>query len=212
MLIDTYDTVEGARRAAAVEPPVAAVRIDSGDHAALALNVRRELDGRGRGSVRIVASGDLDEHSIAEIVGRGAPIDAFGVGTEMITSRDAPALSMVYKLVEVNGAGRIKLSPGKVTYPMAKQVFRRRDAAGRFQGDLVGLAEERAEGEPLLVPYLRGGTLATELPPLEAIRERCAAQVAAIPETLRRLDATSTYRVEYTDALKAEAERLGSHH
>ena len=96
----------------------------------------------------------------------------------MVTSRDAPALSIVYKLVELDGAGRIKLSPGKKTYPWAKQVYRRRDADGRFAGDRVTRADEPAEGEPLLVPIVRGGKLVSRLPGLDAIRARTAAMPA----------------------------------
>ena len=103
LLVDTYDTLEGVRHAAAIEPPVRAIRIDSGDLASLATQARAILDQLGRSSVKIIASGDLDEYKIARIVAAGAPVDGFGVGTELITSRDAPALAMVYKLVELEG-------------------------------------------------------------------------------------------------------------
>ena len=175
---------EGVRHAAAIEPPVRAIRIDSGDLAHEARQARTILDQLGRSSVKIIASGDLDEYKIAELVGSGAPVDGFGVGTELITSRDAPALAMVYKLVELEGQGKFKLSPGKRTYPMAKQVFRRRDQNSRFCGDHVTQAEETAEGEPLLIPILRSGRLVTELPTLEGIRVRCRDQLAALPERL----------------------------
>ncbi len=128
-----------------------------------------------------MVSGDLDEHRIAALVEAGAPVDGFGVGTELITSRDAPALGMVYKLVELDGEGKYKLSPAKRTYPMAKQVFRRRDGAGRFAGDHVARADEAGEGEPLLVPVVRGGKLVAPLPTLESIRSRCRDQLAALP-------------------------------
>ena len=136
-----------------------------------------------------MASGDLDEYQIARLLAASAPIDGFGVGTELITSRDAPALSMVYKLVEIDGEGRFKLSPGKKTYPMAKQVDRRRDPQGIFRGDVVMRSDETAEGEPLLVPIVRAGRLVNELPSLETIRARCADQLAALPERLKDLDA-----------------------
>src|SRR5262249_36544740 len=138
-------------------------------------------------------SGDLDEYRIAELVSSGAPIDGFGVGTELITSRDAPALGMVYKLVELDGQGKIKLSPGKRTYPMAKQVFRRRDSDGRFAGDLVTRADESAEDEPLLVPIVRDGRLVQRLPALDSIRERCREQLASLPKRLQGLDAPPDY-------------------
>src|SRR5919106_348030 len=107
LLIDTYDTVEGARRAAEVAHELAgdgihvgAVRIDSGDLGRLAVEVRAVLDGAGLTEVQILASGDLDEHRIADLLAAGAPIDAFGVGTQLGTSGDAPSLGAVYKLVE----------------------------------------------------------------------------------------------------------------
>ena len=142
-----------------------------------------------------MVSGDLDEYKIARLVEAGAPVDGFGVGTELITSRDAPALAMVYKLVELDGQGKFKLSPGKKTYPMAKQVFRRRDAAGRFSGDHVTRADETAEGEPLLVPILRAGRLVDPLPsldehprPLPRSARRAAAAPAAAGRAARLSD------------------------
>jgi nicotinate phosphoribosyltransferase len=208
LLVDTYDTPEGVRRAAAIEPPVGAIRIDSGDLADEARQARTILDQLGRASVKIIASGDLDEFKIANLLAAGAPIDGFGVGTELITSRDAPALAMVYKLVELDGEGKFKLSPGKRTYPMAKQVFRRRDENSRFCGDHVTLAEEHAEGDPLLTPILRSGRLVTNLPTLESIRARCRDQLAALPEKLLALDAQPDYPITYSDALEAHAHRL----
>lgn len=209
LLVDTYDTLEGIRLAAAIEPPVRAVRLDSGDLLELSRGGRAILDAAGRGEVTIFASGDLDETEIARLLAAGAPIDAFGVGTELVTSRDAPALSMVYKLVAVGGEGRVKLAPGKRTYPLAKQVWRRLDPEGRFAGDHVTAATETSEGEPLLVPIVRGGRLAGPLPQLDAIRARCAAQLAALPEDLRRLDDAPPYPVSYSAHLESEARRLG---
>ncbi len=208
LLVDTYDTLEGVKHAAAIEPPIPAIRIDSGDLDDLTRHARAILDERGRTGVKIMVSGDLDEERIARLVEAGAPVDGFGVGTELITSRDAPALGMVYKLVELDGQGRYKLSPAKRTYPMAKQVFRRRDAAGRFAGDLVTRADESADGEPLLVPFLCGGHLVEPLPSLDSIRERCRAQLAALPARLLALDARPDYPITYSDTLEADARRL----
>lgn len=209
LLVDTYDTERGVAVAAAIEPAVQGVRIDSGDMLVLARKARAILDAAGRGDVKIFGSGDLDEHAIAALVEAGAPYDAFGVGTELITSRDAPALSLVYKLVELEGKGRIKLSPGKKTYPLAKQVYRQVDASGRFRADHVTKAEESAPGAPLLVPIVRNGALVAPLPSLEAIRERCREQLAALPEGLRGLTGSPTYPVSYSDQLEDEARRLG---
>jgi nicotinate phosphoribosyltransferase len=208
LLVDTYDTLEGVRRAALIEPPVQAVRIDSGDLGTLARQARSILDQRGRSAVKIVASGDLDEYRISQLVASGAPVDGFGVGTELVTSRDAPALAMVYKLVELEGEGKFKLSEGKKAYPFARQVYRRRDPEGRFCGDHVVRADETAEGEPLLVPVLRSGRLLTGLPSLESIRRRCREQLAALPERLQRLDSQPDYPVTHSELLTSDASRL----
>ena len=210
LLVDTYDTLEGVRHAAEIEPAVQGIRLDSGDLGDLARSSRTILDARGRASVTIAASGDLDEFAVAELLAGGAPIDAFGIGTELITSRDAPALAMVYKLVAIDGRGRIKLSPGKRTYPLAKQVFRRSGPDGRFAGDLVAGADESADGEPLLVPVLRGGRPIGPMPALEAIRDRCRSQRGALPESLRALVRAGSYPISYSEALEAEARRLES--
>lgn len=210
LLVDTYDTLEGVRLAATLDAPVSAIRIDSGDTAELARRAREILDAHGRANVQILASGDLEETSLAAFAEADAPIDGYGIGTELVTSRDAPALSMVYKLVELEGRGVYKLAPGKRTYPAAKQVYRRLDADGRFAGDLAARVDEPppTEGEPLLIPILRGGRPAAPLPSLDAIRRHCAAQLAALPEPLKDLETDYVYPVEYSDLLEAEARRL----
>ncbi len=209
LLVDTYDTLEGVRLAATIEPPVSGVRLDSGDLAALSREARRILDAMDRRDTRIIVSGDLDEQKIAELVEAEAPIDAFGVGTELVTSRDAPALSMVYKLVAIDGEGRVKRSPGKRTYPLAKQVWRRRAPDGTFAGDHVTRHDERAEGEPLLYPVIRQGAVMEGLPDIEAIRRHAREQQAALPVSLRGLEGGTEYPVTYSEALEGEARRLG---
>jgi nicotinate phosphoribosyltransferase len=209
LLVDTYDTDQGVRIAASIEPPIQAVRIDSGDLGAASKSARAILDGSDRPGVKILASNDLDESKIDELLTAGAPIDSFGVGTELITSRDAPAISMVYKLVELDGAGRIKKSAGKRTYPMAKQVRRFRGADGKFALDRVTMADEQSAGEPLLAPILRGGRLVGPLPRLDAIRDHCRGEREALPDRLRGVVAEPSYPLEYSDALEAEAVRLG---
>jgi len=209
LLVDTYDTLEGVRHAAAIEPPIKAIRLDSGDLAELAKAARGILDSANRQATKILASNDLNEEKIADLVRAGAPIDSFGVGTELITSRDAPALSMVYKLVAIDGVGRVKLAPAKRTYPLAKQVFRRSDGQGRFTGDHVTRWDEIVDGEPLLSCVVREGRLAKELPTLESIRDRCQVQIAALPDSLRGVDSGADYPITYSDALESEATRLG---
>src|SRR5262249_37067292 len=134
---------------------------------------------------------------------------AFGVGTEMITSRDAPALSVVYKLVALNGAGRFKLSPGKKTYPLGKQGFRLPDGLGRFAGDHLAAAHETCDGEALPAPVILAGALAAPLPTLDAIRAHCRRQLTALPDALRGVNPSPSYPLSYSDTLEREAERLG---
>ncbi len=181
LLIDTYDTVEGARRAVAAMDELGAaqaVRLDSGDLAELAKQVRAVLDEGGYPGVRILASGDLDEHRVADLVAAEAPIDAFGVGTRLGTSADAPYLGMVYKLVEQDGEPRVKLAPGKKTLPGRKQLWRYADH------DLLALEGEEVppDGRPLLAPVWRGqGRLRPEEALSEA-RERCLDALATRPD------------------------------
>ncbi len=212
LLVDTYETGEGVRLAAQIEPPIQAIRIDSGDLLVEARRARQILDHHDRRSVQIVLSGDLDEDSIARLVKEDAPVDLFGVGTELVTSGGAPALSMVYKLVESAGLGRIKKSPGKRTYPLAKQVIRRGGADGNISSDLVIHEGETFDGRPLLEPILESGRLVESLPTLESIRTRLANEIASLPRALRELDTSWQYPIEYSDFLQAEATRLGLEH
>lgn len=215
LLVDTYDTIEGVREVCRLaaelgdEFGVSAIRLDSGDLAALATEARRMLDEAGLQRVGIVASGGLDEHSIAALRAAGAPIDTFAVGTQVATSADQPVLDTVYKLAEYAGEGRIKLSTAKLTLPGRKQVYRRsRD--GRATGDVVGLEGEPLEGAPLLVEMMRDGRrVASYEGALEAARARAAAGVASLPAGLRSLErADGPYPVEVSAGLRAEVERI----
>lgn len=179
-LIDTYDTIEGARTAARLGKPLWGVRLDSGDLPRLARGVRRILDNAGLRDARIMASGDLDEAKIAGIVSAGVPIDAFGVGTELATSLDAPTMGSIYKLVEIRHDGQTrhtaKQSTDKGTIPGAKQLFRFPDY------DLLALHSECAGGaEAMLRPVIVGGRLIEPLPPAAAIRERARAALTPWP-------------------------------
>lgn len=203
LLIDTYDTREGARRAAKV-PGLSAVRLDSGDLAGLSRDVRAILDGAGAAGCKIVASSDLNEYKIDSLLAGGAPIDAFGVGTEMVTSRDAPALGGVYKLVELEAGGRrvgrAKGSAGKATYPLGKQVLRVFEE-GQYRGDTISAVDERLPGEPLLVPVMRGGE-PEALPTLPQIRERARREIGRLPEGVRRLEGAEGYPVRFSETLE----------
>ncbi len=215
-LVDTYDTAEGVRRALRAVPGLAAVRLDSGDLARLSKEARAILDAEGRREVRIFASGDLEEDQIRALVLGGAPIDAFGVGTDLVTSRDAPALGAVYKLVEIETAEGprpvMKTSAGKMTRPGAKQVFRRSDPSGRFREDVIGLADEPAPGDaaPLLVPLVAGGRVVAPLEPIGVIRDRARREREKLPPALRGPDgatAAGAYPVLVSERLEALTEK-----
>ncbi len=206
LLVDTYDTIEGTRRAIRIGDKLRGVRLDSGDLGALSRQVRRLLDEAGLTDCRIVASGDLNEYKITELLEQGAPIDIFGVGTEMITSRDEPALGGVYKLVSQTGVdgvelARVKRSSGKETYAGRKQVHRKR-SGGQASGDLIALADESAAGEPLLVPVMENGALITPLPTLAEARERCARLVGELPDSVLKLDSPWPYDVQVSSAVQ----------
>jgi nicotinate phosphoribosyltransferase len=211
LLIDTYDTARAAHKVVALARrglPVQGVRIDSGDLGAHAREVRRILDDGGLPQARIFASGNLDEHRVRALVAGGAPIDAFGVGTRMNVSADAPFLDCAYKLAEYRGEPRRKRSEGKANWPGRKQVFRRLDDAGRFVGDLLTLEGDDAPGTPLLVPVLRGGSRVGAAPSLAALRERAGAQVAALPEALRSLGPATPYPVAVSPSLRTLADEV----
>lgn len=206
LLIDTYDTLQGVRNALASGAAMQAVRLDSGDLLMLSKEVRGILDAAGRRDVKIVASGDLNEYKIRDLLAAGAPIDLFGVGTELVTSRDEPSLNTVYKLVEQKTPhgtiGRCKRSAGKETYPYAKQIYRQSAVDGTFAGDLVVREGEPAEGEALLVPVLKTGRLVQPLPTLEEDRACRAEQLQRLPKELLAMEPAAPYPVRVSAALK----------
>ena len=202
LLVDTYDPLVGARRAAASGPGLRGVRLDSGDLVSLSKKVRRILRRSGQTQARIFASGDLDEWKISRLLHDGADLDAFGVGTHLVTSFDHPALNAVYKLVQIGARPVVKTSEGKQTYAGCKQVFRQRDAAGRFAKDVLALHDEPAGGEPLLEQWMEGGRLIRSLPMVAEIRSRAEQQLAALPGPVRRLRRPARYPVEPSPALQ----------
>ncbi len=186
-LIDTYDTIEGARAVARIGRPLWGVRIDSGDFAELSSAVRRILDDAGLRDAKIMISGDLDEAKIAAVLDAGAPVDAFGLGTELATSGDAPSMGAIYKLVEIEHDGKTRFtakdSAEKHTRPGAKQLFRYPDF------DLLARHNECAGGaEALLRPVVIGGNLIAPPPSVEDIRTRARASLAKWPEPGRRTE------------------------
>ncbi|MCH7986064.1 MAG: nicotinate phosphoribosyltransferase, partial [Acidobacteria bacterium] len=213
LLLDTYDTLAAVDKIIelGLRPP--GVRLDSGDLVELSREVRRRLDGAGLRETKIFASGDLNEYLIAELVAQGARLDFFGVGTELATSKDAPALGGVYKLVEVLTDGRprhrAKFSEAKVTYPGRKQVFRFCEPAGRYHHDLIARAEENyPEGEPLLACVLREGRRIAPSPGLGEIQQRAKANLERLPERYRQLRNAPGYPVGISRALEELLEEV----
>jgi nicotinate phosphoribosyltransferase len=209
LLIDTYDTIQGARNAVEVAremigrgQKLLGVRIDSGDMAAAAIEVRRILDAANLREVKIIGSGGLDEFALAELAAANAPYDSYGVGTKMGTSADAPWADMAYKLVEYQARPVLKLSPGKVSCPGKKQVFRQRDGETRFARDIIGLRDEQVSGEALLKEALRHGRKVSADPSLAELREVFAADWAALPEAVKALRDPSCFPVESSDRLE----------
>jgi nicotinate phosphoribosyltransferase len=209
LLIDTYDTERAAQKVAALAPTLRAegitirgVRLDSGDLAEHARRVRSILDRAGLAEVTIFASGNLDEHALAEMSANGAPIDGYGVGTRLDVSADAPYLDCAYKLQEYAGRARRKRSEAKATWPGRKQVFRQGDGR-RYLADIVALETDRHDGEPLLVPVMRGGRRLAPSPPLSEPRRRVAESLKKIPETLRSLETAAPYPVTIAPSIKS---------
>ena len=215
LLVDTYDTLAGVRNAVAVitemglgrgnsrdsgnsdsgdSGAAAGIRLDSGDLAALAQEARGLLDEAGLTQTQIFVSGGLDEYAIADLLAAGAPIDAFGVGTKLGVSEDAPSLESVYKLVAYGGRPMMKLSTGKASTPGAKQVFRANhasdasDASPGNAADVIALRDEAspAGAEPLLVPVMQNGKR-THFDTLAAARARFEADLDALPKTAKQI-------------------------
>jgi nicotinate phosphoribosyltransferase len=235
MLVDTYDTIEAVKRLARdFGTSIPSVRLDSGDLLDLSVRVRQILDQAGMPNTRIFASNDLNEYRIADLIKRGAEIDSFGVGTELATSYDSPALSAVYKLVGLEQGGqmrmRMKLSHEKATYPGPKQVWRLRGEDGKYNQDIIALEGEgppdtqAGDWQPLLSFAMKNGRIYSETEgeaaeaagainksPFDRLglaRARAAEALHRLPDSLLDLDSTSEYPVRFSDRLTEERDKL----
>jgi nicotinate phosphoribosyltransferase len=209
LLIDTYDTLAGAGNAVIVAREMTrrgekllGVRIDSGDMAESAAAVRRILDDAGLNEVRIIGSGGLDEFELERLA--AAPFDSYGVGTKMGVSADAPWTDVAYKLVEYEERAVLKLSAGKASWPGKKQLFRQREK------DLIGLRAENLPGEPLLQEVMRGGRRRSPSPSLVEMRERLAADLAALPENVKAIRSPARFPIEFSPKLKALRDEIAA--
>lgn len=224
LLVDTYDTVRGVENAAEAALQLRqqgyklqSVRLDSGDLVDLSIKARRILDRKGLQDVAIFGSGNLDEYRINDMINAGAPIDAFGVGTEMVVSADAPSLDISYKLSEYRGTPRLKTSESKLTLPGKKQTFRAMNGSAGFYADVIGLADESAtamarefkpapaEVVPLLQRQFSGGHRLGARPTLAESRERLREAIGRLEERYKDLMKPDQYPVKHSAALNAMA-------
>ncbi|WP_077728660.1 nicotinate phosphoribosyltransferase [Methylocaldum sp. 14B] len=218
LLIDTYDTLEAARKVVALAPrlaerniPIKGVRLDSGDMAELAKGVRSILDEGGLTECSIFASGDLDEHELLRMLEAGAPIDGFGVGTRLTTSQDMPYLNCAYKLQEYAGRPRRKRSKGKENWPGRKQVYRRYDDEGHMLHDVMAEeSESQIEGEPLLRQVMTKGKRVGAQETLAVMRERLRGQLQQLPPALKAIEESAVYTVLISGGLQRLVERMDS--
>jgi nicotinate phosphoribosyltransferase len=211
LLVDTYDTVEGVRKALRIAAElraqgheVRAVRLDSGDLLALSQATRAMADAAGFPGLKVFASGGLDEFRVDALVRAGAPIDAFGVGTKVGVSADAPHGDCAYKLAEYAGRPVLKLSPRKQTLPGPKQVFRHRGPDGRILDDVITLADEDppAGSEPLLAPVMLFGRRVGPPVALAESRRRCRVGFASLADRHKALRAPEPFGIRVSDELR----------
>ncbi|MEK6736886.1 MAG: nicotinate phosphoribosyltransferase [Pseudomonadota bacterium] len=220
LLIDTYDTEAAANKVVTLANKLKAdkiniqgVRLDSGDLAEHARNVRQILNAGGLKDATIFASGNLDEYQLHALLSANAPIDGFGIGTALDISSDAPALDCAYKLQEYAGKPRRKHSEGKATWPGRKQVYRNYGIDGYMTGDIVALEEsDPQEGEPLIQPFMRCGKRLRSNPSLHEIRNQTTANYKRMPASLITLKPAPTYPVTISTALRAMANQLDMEH
>lgn len=214
LLIDTYDTLSGAQKAAIVGQEMSrqgkrlrGVRLDSGDMASLSKEVKAILERAGLPDVQVLASGGFDEYKVAQHIKEGARIDAFGVGTKMGVSADAPYTDIAYKLVEYDDRPVLKLSTGKETLAGKKQVFRMREG-GRLIKDIIALRQERMEGEPILRMVMKEGKRCQAKEPLSVIRSRFQQEFMTLPDDYKSLIKPQSFPVELSPGLRKSQRQI----
>ncbi len=211
-LVDTFDTIEGTKKAIKVTKKLGmktfkGVRLDSGDILNLSKEVRQLLDENGYEKAMILVSGGINEYKIKELLDKGAPIDAWGVGTELVVSADLPYLDCAYKLVEYDGKPKMKFSPHKVTLPFKKQVYRfYKD--GLFEKDIICAYDESFDGKPLLKQYIKDGKLVEELPSLKEIQQKAINSLNSLPEEFKDITKTVYYLPEISPKIENEIKEL----
>jgi len=220
LLVDTYNTKKGIANALTMglymkekRNKLFGIRLDSGDIAYWSKYARQELDRAGLNFVKIFATGNLDEFKIKALLEKEAPVDSFGVGTNMGASIDAPSLDVIYKLCEVTDEEGefqpvMKLSKAKRTLPGRKQVFRLRDKNGKYRGDIIALEKERIKGKALLVKVVSNGKIIYRNPTLDKIRSRLKYQLSNFPKQLLAIDASYRYPLKLSPQLNRLKNKL----
>jgi nicotinate phosphoribosyltransferase len=217
LLIDVYDAEEAARKVVRLKREwvfVAGVCISGSDLAEHAQRVRRILDEGGLESCTILAGGGLDEYGVRDLLASSAPIDGFVLGTSLDTSADAPQLDCTYELEEYAGHACREHGAAGAIWPGSKQVFRHLRSDGVMDYDTIVHQGERADGVPLLVPYMRGGRRVAEGEAAAMPRSRASSQLASLPPELKDLDVRARYPVRIAPKLRqlggGRAERVAA--
>ncbi len=208
-LVDTYDTIKGTHSAIKVAKEMEkkgkkliGIRIDSGDLVEMSKKARKLLDEAGLKYVKIFVSGGLDEYKINQLIKEDSPIDAFGVGTKMGVSADAPYLNTVYKMVEIGDRAVAKLSPKKVTWSGKKQIYRCLDEKGFIKRDILGLRDEKVKGAiPLLIPVMEKGKIVHQ-ENLNTIKARASSELESLPNEFKDIEKTPNMEVKPSRGLR----------
>lgn len=215
LLVDTYDTLAGTTKAVKVGAEMAqkgeilkGLRLDSGDIACLSKRVRAMLKKSGLEETIIFASGGFDEYKIQKVLEQDGDVDSFGVGTKMGVSADAPYFDMAYKLVKYSGRPVMKLSPGKISLPSEKQVFRTTTSKGKLRRDTIGLRDEKIkQGKPLLKSVMTKGKIKIKLPTLPQIQKTFLDEFDKLDKKYKRLEEE---KIEYPVSLSPRLRTLQS--
>ena len=212
LLVDTFDTLRGVENAVRTIKKMGletfkGIRLDSGDIEVLAKESRKILDAAGFHEAMIFVSGGLNEYKIEALLQSGAPVDGWGVGTELVVSADLPYLDCAYKLVEYGGRPKMKLSPGKITLPSRKQVYRKYKN-GVLESDILALCDEEQKGVPLLKRYMGDGRTVIEPPPLEKIRKKALESFETLPEEFKKIEKTVSFKPRLSPGLQTLTQKL----
>ncbi|MFA6296753.1 MAG: nicotinate phosphoribosyltransferase [Patescibacteria group bacterium] len=212
LMVDTYDYDKGIKNAIVIGKQYEKmgkslkIVVDSGDLYENVVKVKRKIDEAGLKNIRIVVASNLDEYKITDLMKKKIPANTFIVCTEALTSSDDPKLEVVYKISEIiEKDGRIinkmKLSPGKMSFPGRKQVYRKFKNS-HFEKDIIGLEGEKGLGEPLLRPIFKKGKLVYNLPSVIKIRDYVSEQLKQMPEKYLEIEKTYKYPVEISEKLQ----------